>query len=235
MVIKKAIIRLKWIITDELKNIKPNPSILRGAIASNFPENDLFHQHNKDGKVLYRYPRIHYRWDNPKKYNRKPHLADALIVAFGEGVEALTMLFTSDIKINLNGIDLETSEISCDLNNCKFEITNELHEYFFRSPWLPLKKENYEMFKKNSYYKQNKELNRIIWGNILSAARDLGVEFSNTVYTLFQVKKRVVCPYKILELQGFTGRLITNVDIPEDFGLGSKVSHGYGWLKRCCG
>jgi hypothetical protein len=35
---------------------------LRGALARAFADDDLFHQHTADGKPLYRYPRIQYRW-----------------------------------------------------------------------------------------------------------------------------------------------------------------------------
>src|SRR5262245_16211306 len=41
---------------------RPAPQHLRGAVAARFPEDPLFHQHAGDG-LLYRLPRIQYRWD----------------------------------------------------------------------------------------------------------------------------------------------------------------------------
>lgn len=35
---------------------------LRGAIANAFQEDARFHQHDEQGKPLYRYPQIQYRW-----------------------------------------------------------------------------------------------------------------------------------------------------------------------------
>jgi len=230
--IKQAIIRLKWSAINHLQKSFPNPPMLRKAVAKNFPENNLFHQHDKNGKLMYRYPRIHYRWDSPKRKYENNYIGDGIIAAFNEGVDAVAKLFTSDVDIEIEESGLQTSEITYELRKCELLLTDELHEYFFRSPWLPLNREKYQHFHTKPQHIQQKELNRISRGNILTAARDLGIEFDNTVYTLFQEKKRVACPYKDIKLQGFTGKLITNIDLPDDFAIGAKVSHGYGWIKK---
>jgi len=229
--IKQAIIRLKWLKSSQHNKIMPNPSMLRSAVARLYPENDLFHQHNRDGKFVYRYPQIHYRWDNPKEKSVR-NIGDGVIVAFDKGVEALANLFASDIIIKINELGIESYEITCELRKCNLQISDELHEYFFRSPWLPLNSNKYEKFLNKTLEEQQKELNRIARGNILTAAKDLGIKFESTVYTLFQTKKKVTCQYKDIQLQGFTGKLISNVELPEDFAIGAKVSHGFGWIKK---
>ncbi len=229
--IKQAIIRLKWQESAQLANCPPAPHLLRGAIAGAFPDNPLFHQHDKNGKEIYRYPLIQYRWDTPKKEDRGKKVGDGLIIGFGEAVDSLTQLFTSDINIKLGDTEMQSPEVSCELRKSDFRIDDKLNEYFFRSPWIPLKQEKYEKFKDLSRNEQKSELNRIMIGNILMAARGLDIKLNERVFVLFQEKKRQICKYKNLKLQGFTGRVITNVKLPEDIAIGGKISHGYGWIK----
>ncbi len=229
--IKQAIIRLKWQESAEFANRPPAPHLLRGAIAGAFPNNTLFHQHDENGKLLYRYPLIQYRWDTPKKEDKGKKLGDGLIVGFGEAVDSLTQLFTSDLNIKLGDTEMQTPEISCELRKCDLRIDTKLNEYFFRSPWIPLKQEKYEEFIKLSRNEQKTELNRIMVSNILMVARGLDIKFEETVYAIFQEKHRQICQYKDMKFQGFTGRLITNVNLPEDIAIGKKVAHGFGWIK----
>jgi hypothetical protein len=232
MILRNSIIRFRWSDNSNFTDITPSVQMLRGAVAKHFRNNDLFHQHNGDGSLIYRYPRIQYRWDNPKYSDKSGYIGDGMLVAYGDGVEALTELFISDFnELELGQQRVVPVETTCEMRKCTIEISNKLYEYYFRSPWLPLKQEKYEHFKTLTAKAQQLELNRILCGNILTATRDLGLNFDSTVYTWFMEKKRMRCRYKDLQLQGFTGKFITNVKLPDDFALGSKVAHGYGWLK----
>ena len=67
---------------------------------------------------------------------------------------------------------------------------------------------------------------------ISDALRGFGVEFPTRLYAAFELQATRPCQYKGVELLGFQGRLLTNVDLPDGFALGRAVSHGYGWLCR---
>ncbi|MEA2011487.1 MAG: CRISPR-associated endonuclease Cas6 [Verrucomicrobiota bacterium] len=229
--LKQVIIRLKWNESADSARSPVGPHLLRGAIAGAFPDNPLFHQHDKNGKEIYRYPLIQYRWDNPKGNDKSKKMGDGLIVGFAGAVDSLTQLFLSDIKIKLGKREMQNPNISCELRNCEFCINDKLNEYFFRSPWIPLNQEKYKKYKKLSRNKQKNELNRIMIGNILMAARGLNIELKDRVYVMFEEKKQPICKYKDLKLQGFTGKIITNMKLPENIAIGGKISHGYGWIK----
>jgi Cas6b C-terminal domain len=62
--------------------------------------------------------------------------------------------------------------------------------------------------------------------------RGHGVNFPGQLYAAVEVTESRPCPYKDVELMGFLGRLLTNVDLPDGFALGRAVSHGYGWVLR---
>jgi hypothetical protein len=52
---------------------------------------------------------------------------------------------------------------------------------------------------------------------------------------LFAAVEAVVpqrCNYKGVELLGFWGLVLVNVELPPGFAFGRAVSHGYGWVTR---
>ncbi len=219
MEFKQAFLRLKF---QEEWNGPNAAHLLRGAIASAFPANDLFHQHNVKGKEIYRYPRIQYRWDQK----------DGIVVAFGDGTEALPELFVKSMPLTLNGHTLHIAESLFEFRKAHIKIADSLIDYYFRSPYLPLNQDNYIRYLSMNVVEKKQELRRLSTGNILSTAKQLGIRFNQRVYTDFRVRKSLPCTYKHNQLQGFLGTLVTNVDMPEDFAIGRAVSHGYGWIKR---
>ena len=213
------VIRLKW---REPWNAAPAPHLLRGAIATAFADNDLFHQHRNDGSSIYRYPRIHYRWEGD----------DGLVIGFGEGIKPLGDLFTSDLELDLGKRRVVVSEAELSYRTDAIEVLPRLRRYRFRSPWLPLNQDNFSAFQEMSRSEQSVELDRIAVGNILSALKGFGIHIEDRVYAAVIPRRRHACHYKDQKLMGFLGTFLTNIALPDDFAVGRAVSHGYGWIRR---
>jgi hypothetical protein len=213
-----CLVNLKW--THEW-SAPPAPHLLRGAIAAAFPENDLFHQHNETG-TIYRYPRIHYRWDT--------QTGDGILAGFGPGVEALGPLFAADLQLRLGERAVTVAESNMSFVRHRIKLLPKLKRYHFRSPWLPLNQENYGHYQSLNRAEQSLELDRIAVGNILSALKGLNIRVEGQVYAAIQPKQKLWCSLKGQKLCGLLGTLLTNIDLPDDFALGKAVSHGYGWI-----
>lgn len=200
------------------------PHLLRGALAAAFPDNDLFHQHAPGGGDIYRYPRIHYRWDT--------ETGEGLVFGFGEGVDALGPLFGEELELRLGRRTVHVREARMQFRKHEVKLLPRLARYRLRSPWLPLNKNNFERFQKMSREAQAQELDRIAVGNILSAMKGLGHRLDGQVYAAMFPRRRIQCPYKDQRLLGFMGIFVTNLSLPDNFALGKAVSHGYGWLQK---
>jgi hypothetical protein len=194
---------------------------LRGALATQFPDNPLFHQH-QDEKLIYRYPLIQYRWHRDK----------GVIVGFHQGAMELVTLpwFGLNLRLGKTQVVVIDADFSCKME--RFTFTDDLQRYRFRSPWLSLNQRNYEKYSGLSSAEQAAERDRLLIGNLLSAAKGLGVFLNERVFAKFELQRSVICYYKEQELIGFFGTFSTNLILPEDLAIGAKVSHGYGWLKR---
>lgn len=219
--IAQCTIRLTW---TEPWDGPPASHLLRGAVAAAFPDNDLFHQHSADGKPIYRYPRIQYRWDT--------QTGDGIIAGFGDGVDTLTQLFMEDLELHLGNRVMTVQEARAHFTRHSVRVLPRLSRYHFRSPWLALNQTNFDRYQSMSRTAQTAELDRIAVGNILSALKGLNIRLVERVYAAFMPRRRLVCHYKDRDLTGFLGTLIANVDLPDGFALGKAVSHGYGWLTK---
>ncbi len=214
-----AVVRLQW---TEPWDGPPAPHLLRGAVAAAYPDNDLFHQHRPDGAVLYRYPRIHYRWDR----------GDGILVGFGRGVQALADFFAAqdDITLRLGNRVVRVRDVWAEFELREIRGLPVLRRYRFHSPWLPFSQENYQRYIAMTPEDQRAELDRLATANLLSAFKGLGIHCDFRILTSFLPRREVWCRYKNNRLLGFSGLLVCNLLLPEGFAIGRAVSHGYGWL-----
>lgn len=189
-------------------------------MAAAFPDNDLFHQH--DGKrLLYRYPRIHYRWDN----------GHGVLVGFGDGAAPLADLFREDIHLTLGTRDVRVAEARIAFRRITIQSAPRLRRYRFRTPWLALNQENHAAYRSASPTEKRDLLDRMAVANLLAACKGLGHHIDHQLYAAFQTKRRRACRYKDQTLTGFTGTLLCNLDLPDGLAIGRAVSHGYGWIQ----
>lgn len=202
-------------------NGPPASHLLRGSIASHFPDEPLLHQH-KGSELLYRYPFIQYRWSSKK----------GVLIGFHEGGKLLANLPLLGKEIMLGKVKTHISEVEISFSMEEISFSERLLRYHFVSPWLPLNRQNYEAYMGMSKAEQALERDRLAVANLLMALRGLKIEAKERVYASFQLRRVVSCRYKEQNLVGFLGTLLTNLDLPDDIAIGKAVSHGFGWLKR---
>ena len=110
----------------------------------------------------------------------------------------------------------------------RIQATQDQRSYRFASPWLGLNQTNHSRYRKTTDWKERKALlNRILTGNILSMCKGLGitVEEHLDLHTHLDTTR---AHYKGFDHHAFCGKFRVNFDLPDLFGLGKGVSHGFG-------
>jgi hypothetical protein len=198
------------------------PHLLRGAIGHEFADDALFHQHGEAG-TYYRYPKIHYRWDEQGPW----------IAGFGEGVQALLARPWPGTILCLGDRPAKVVEARSALSRHEVRLSERLVRYRFGAPWLPFSQKNYDLYRRMERYPQASERDRLAVAGVLVALRGLEIEIAEHVYAAFEFRATKACPYKDVRMTGLIGTLAVNLDLPNGFAIGRAVSHGYGWLIRC--
>ena len=196
---------------------------LRGSIASKFPDLSLLHHHMGEDKFLYHYPRIQY-----KVVDGVP-----MIIGFKEGIDILKKIYCDigELKIgHINTTNLQ-SEISIDVAEQSFGESKNLVEYYFVTPWMALNQKNHKLFVTSAREKNDKLLNSILIGNVLSLSKSVGYRVKSQIYTkLSLVQEKATL--KNNEMLTFRGRFTINFNIPDYLGIGKSVSRGFGTIKK---
>jgi hypothetical protein len=211
-------IRLSWL---EDRPGPPAPHLLRGALGDHFRDNPLFHQHEETG-VLYRYPLVQYRWD----------WRGAALLGLGEGAQVLARSQWPGMELQIGGRTLHVRDADCEFRRHSISLTDRLVRYRFVAPWIPFNQDLIRRYRDLTPEAQVRERDRLAVAGLLLGLRGFGVEIQGRVLAAFEMRSCRPCPYKDVELLGFRGRLLTNLDLPDGFALGRAISHGYGWIER---
>ena len=196
---------------------------LRGALASAFGGDDLFHQHDLlTGKALYRYPRVQYRWRQGR----------GLVVGWGEAADRLLALPWLELTLLLGEDAVVVADAALTLTQGRFGVGEQLGHYQLATPALLFNQENYRRYQAMNEAEQRRERERLLVANLLIAMRGLDVTFPERLYATLADVRTCPCHYKGERLLGLTGELATNAALPDGFSFGHAVSHGFGWL-RC--
>lgn len=193
---------------------------LRGALGRAFIDDNSFHQHDDQGRTLYRYPRIQYRWRN----------GHGIVAGWGEAANRLLQLPWLDLTLNLGGEEVRIVDALLSANHSLFAVTETLQYYYFVSPTLMLNQKNYPRYQSMSNLEQRQERDRLLVAQLLTAMRGLDMEFPVRLYAAFTVIKTQNCPYKNQKLLGLSGGFVCNAALPSGFAIGHGVSHGFGWI-----
>ena len=198
---------------------RPAPSHLRGAIAAMFPDDPLFHQH-EEGELLYRMPRIQYRWD----------AGGAMLVGLEEAARRLVTVAWPGMELRLGNDRVRITDAECTFRRTEVETVDRLLRYQFMAPWLPFSQENYKRYGEMALEDREAERDRLARAGILIGLRGLGVEVRERLLVAVEDARPERCLYKGVEMLGFTGRVLLNLRLPPGFAFGRAVSHGYGWV-----
>jgi hypothetical protein len=149
-----------------------------------------------------------------------------------EGAEAIKMLSYIN-ELRLENSVYKTRPTFCDKEEIIAE-TDELVQYDLASYYLPYNKKNYEIFKTLKDRKEKQYfINNILRNNIVSLCKVLGLNIEkerHTVYVHSRFKESMSW-YKVLRTS-YKGEFRTNMVLPDLFGVGEKVSAGFGAVKR---
>lgn len=193
----------------------------RGAIAQKVGlKNDLFHNHDSNGKFINRYPAIQY-----KRIGFKP-----AIFAIGHGTDEIHKFFEKkDWKIEISGRELEMKLDRLDLRTHTFQVWNGFMTYVIED-WIALNSKNYEEFDKlHGLAERIHFLEKILTANILSMAK--GVDWHIEVplkVTIKDIQKESWVKLKGIKLKSFKLVFSSNVSLPSNIGLGKGAAFGFG-------
>ena len=193
---------------------------LRGALAQAFSADDLFHQHDANGKPLYRYPLVQYRWQG----------GQGLVVGWGAAASRLLALPWLDLTLQLGEESVTVGDAALTLRYEPFGVSEQLLPYRLVTPALLLKSENYRRYQGLDERGQRAERDRLLVSNLLTAMRGLDIHFPVQLYAAFTRSRLRPCHYKGQELIGIDGEMACNAVLPEGLAIGHAVSHGFGWL-----
>lgn len=217
---RAVLLHLEW--DSPLPDRRPRANVLRGALTRCFDET-LLHQH-ENGRVSYRYPQVHYRWDSSQN--------KGILYGCGEGATRL-------LQLPLLGLELQLGQHTRQIVGAQSKILQssvepslkQLRAYGLASPWLPFSQEAYAAYQSMSELEKAYERNRHAQNNILLMLRALGVNVTWPLACVVDVSKIVRPKHKGVSMLGFLGTLWVNTILPEQAAIGRAVSHGFGWLR----
>lgn len=218
--------RLKiWIIFFHNEIAPEEVPAFRGAVIANSgSESLLFHNHESDERLRYRYPLIQY-----KRINRK-----AAIVCVGEGVEKFGAFFANcsfDVLIGSRCVTLQVERTNAYRH--LLQLWDTMFIYRIRK-WLPLNQVNYAKYMAlESLAEKYAMLEKLLTGNILSMAKGLGIRFEKQVECkIVAMEEPCLITYKGVKMMAFDAKFKSNVSLPDYIGLGKGVSLGMGTVVR---
>lgn len=196
---------------------------LRGYFAHKFgDESDLFHNHEKDGRAIYRYPRIQF----------KVVAGSPVVVGIGEGAQMLVQRFLEIKELDIDGDVYALHHKHLQSGEVEVGVREALFEYRFATPWMALNQENYRAWFEMDERSRQDKLQRILIGNILSFFKAVGHRESQQVM-LHLYMDALPTSFKNQRMTAFRGRFVTNALLPDYVGLGKSVSRGYGTIVSC--
>ena len=187
---------------------------LRGFLIQKYEGNTIFHNHIS-GNFDYSYPKLQYKLI-------KNNLA---IMAIEEVSDLNSKLFEEIEYINIFGdMFFDVKKELIIKNEDIIYSRNEMFNYKFITPYLPLNEKNFSKYLKGEY-----SLERAITNNILEVLKGLEIwlEKDNKIYTStnLEITSRNL---KNVNMIAFTGNFSTNIKFPNYFSLGKRKSLGYG-------
>jgi hypothetical protein len=206
--IQKTVINM----TTEEKFSKRDTEKLRGYFLNLHKENTLYHNHEKDSTSIYRMPLIQY----------KVVKNQLCIVGLSEASRIIIEEFLKLKTLNIDGKEIKIQSAQLQYFEEDMYIDTQLHEYKFRSMWLPITQRNYNEYKNGSL-----NLNKVLQNNILTNFKGFNIQAEDRIMVSGKFRENTV-ELKDKKMIGFYGEFVSNVILPELIGIGQHRSIGYG-------
>ena len=196
---------------------------LRGYFAEKFgEESDLFHNHDAEGKAIYRYPRIQY-----KVIQGMP-----MILGIEEGSQLLVERFLQLKVVDIEGVRMPLEQKN--LNSCEVMVgvREALFNYQFLNPWMAVNQRNYEEFINMPEIEQQRKLQTILISNMIAFFKAIGHQERQRILVNVQVQQTTQTYFKDKRMLAFRGRFTTNVELPDHIGFGKATARGFGAIEQ---
>lgn len=198
---------------------------LRGYFGNVFQEHSpLLHNHYDDGRLRYGYPLVQY-----KVVGGMP-----MLLGLMDGARLLTELFFKMKTLRIGERNYPVLERDIAFCHATVGIDEGLHDYRFRTLWMPLNQQNYPEYQQKDNDERRAMLGRILTGNMLSFFKGIGLFLPEGVRILTTVRPQEerLTGFKDQLMTGIGGGFTTNVLLPDFIGLGKSVSRGYGAVEK---
>ncbi|WP_292459933.1 CRISPR-associated endonuclease Cas6 [Methanothermococcus sp.] len=207
----------------KLKTDKPlkksQTPYLRGYILNKFDKcgYEILHNHSGNG-FIYSYPKIQYKIMGGNAY----------IIGMDEGTNILGGIVLELRELELNHETYKVIDGYISVKSEEFGVCDDLKKYKFIAPWIALNEKNYSSYKKLNENERKEKLEKIIIGNLLSMSKYLNYTVDKKIEANILEYHEVPVNYKRTKFIGFFGKFEVNFNIPNLFGIGGKVSKGFG-------
>lgn len=194
---------------------------LRGYFAQTFGQHsDLFHNHQADGKTIYRYPLIQY-----KVVDKHP-----MVVGINEGAQLITQRFLSIKEIIINQKQYSLHQKNLKSETVEVAVHNDLFTYQLVTPWLALNQHNHTQYQNADDTGKRQLLKKTLTGNLLTCAGGLGYRLTEKLLVNLVVQP-ISINFKSKQMTGFKGSFTTNLWLPDFVGIGKSPARGFGTIK----
>jgi hypothetical protein len=188
-------------------------------VGSAFPEEALVHHHQRDGSLMYEYPRVQF-----KVIDRTAHL-----IGLADGGAVVQRVWRELDHARLDRDELPVLEATLLRRREPLGECAELIEYRFVNPWLGLNQDNHARYAAaRSDAERQQLLERVLVGNCLSIAKAFGHWVNGRLTTDAGRLRSRTCRFKDQPMVGFEGSFRVNFRLPSGVGIGKSVSRGFG-------
>lgn len=198
--------------TTEEKFSKRDTEKLRGYFLNLHRENTLFHNHERDSTSIYRMPLIQY----------KVVKNQFCIVGLSEANRIIIEEFLKLKTLSIDGKEIKIHKAQLQYYEEEMFVDTQLHEYKFRSMWLPITQRNFLDYKKGKL-----DLNKVLQNNILTNFKGFNIQVIDKIMVSGKFRENTI-ELKNQRMIGFYGEFVSNVVLPELIGIGQHRSIGYG-------
>lgn len=211
-----------WMTCDKALQFSDGRAV-RGFFGNLYRNRPEFHGHIGD-KLIYKHPLIQY----------KVFGGSALVVGLKEGAYLLKAV--QDIEY----LELYYQRYRIIKQNASnmiipFGLTGSMVCYTFETPWIGLNNDNYQRYLELKERGKDTDvlLDKILIGNILSMCKSVDYIVNDILSVKSKLREGIPVGVKEnVKLITFEGEFETNFLIPDFWGIGGKVSLGYGTVKR---
>jgi hypothetical protein len=148
------------------------------------------------------------------------------IIGINEGGDLVSNEFLKHKEININGIKYNNFSSELIIYEEGLKVTDELYSYKFETLWLPINQKN-----KKKYLDGELNLDKVLTNHILTTFKGCKVEADKKIMVKGNFEENKV-KLKNVDMIGFTGNFVANVEIPEFISLGQRRAIGFGTVVK---